>query len=66
MREILACTFQEEKAYATTAHKHFRFDLTATGEGAIRLPEAIREKGKRITVYAIDASGRMKVAERTL
>ena len=66
VREILACTFQEEKAYATTAHKHFRFDLTATGEGAIRLPEAIREKGKRITVYAIDASGRMKVAERTL
>ena len=66
VREILACTLLEEKAYATTAHKRFRFDLTATPEGAVRLPEAVREKGKRVTVYAIDECGRMKVAERTL
>ena len=63
---ILACTLLEGKAYATTAHKHFRFDLTVNPDGSVKLPETICEKGRRVTVYAVDAFGRMKVAEKIL
>lgn len=66
IKGVLACTLAEGKAYATTAHKHFRFDVTVTEEGAVKLPETVCQKGQRVTVYAIDRFGQMKVAERTL
>lgn len=64
---ILAFTLHTEKAFATTAHKRFRFSARVEQDGSvIRLPEAQCVPGTRVTLYYIDCRGTTYVAERTL
>ena len=59
----LACTIQDGVAYATTAHKSFRY-LTVGENGGVLLPQEAVETDQRVTVYAIDTRGEMLVAEK--
>ena len=49
-------------AHATTAHKRFGF-AAITPEGNVQLPAPVMAEGKKITVYAIDNTGSMLVAQ---
>ena len=49
-------------AHATTAHRSF-CRMERTPEGGIRFPEKIMAAGCRCSVYAVDQTGAMRVAE---
>lgn len=49
-------------AHATTAHKTFR-RMERTAAGGIRFPAGMVQTGGRCCVYAVDQTGRMRVAE---
>ena len=58
----MACALHDGVAHATTAHRNFcRMERTA--DGGIRfLPEQLAAGG-RYSVYAVDQTGSMRVAE---
>ena len=58
----LAYTLAEPVAHATTAHKRFGY-AAVTPEGNVQLPAPVLAEGKKITVYAIDNTGSMLVAQ---
>ena len=49
-------------AHATTAHRTFH-RMEHTPDGGIRFPEAQMAEGGRCSVYAVDQTGTMRVAE---
>ena len=57
-----ACTLADGVAHATTAHKTFR-RMERTPEGGILFPPDQLEVGGRCSVYAVDQTGKMRVAE---
>lgn len=59
----LALTIQDGIAYATTAHKGFRY-MKVSEQGGFQLPSTALETTNRVTIYAIDNQGRMIVAEK--
>src|SRR5699024_795991 len=58
----IACTLYDGVAHATTAHKTFR-RMERTAAGGIRCPAGMVQTGGRCCVYAVDQTGRMRVAE---
>ena len=58
----VAYTQQEEVAHATTAHKHFGY-AAVNDQGGVQLPAPLLAEGKKVTVYVIDNTGSMLVAE---
>ncbi len=58
----VACAVHDGVAHATTAHKTFR-RMECTAEGGILFPQDIAEAGGRYSVYAVDSTGSMRVAE---
>lgn len=58
----VACAAQDGVAHATTAHKTFR-RMECTAEGGILFPQDLLEAGGRYSVYAVDGTGSMRVAE---
>jgi hypothetical protein len=52
-------------AHATTAHKTFRC-MEITAQGRICFPPELLEEGGRVSVYAVDQTGTMRVAELRL
>ena len=58
----VAYTLHDGVAHATTAHRTFR-RMERTPEGGIRFPEKIMAAGCRCSVYAVDQTGAMRVAE---
>lgn len=60
----LACSPRGGAACATTASRSF-YPLGQVGAG-IRLPEALRTPGARYTVFAVDETGALQVAELKL
>ena len=58
----IAYTVQDGLAHATTAHSSFH-RVERTAEGGIKLPPELLEAGGRCRVYAVDQTGRMRVAE---
>ena len=58
----IACTLYDGVAHATTAHKTFR-RMERTAAGGIRFPAGMVRTGDRCCVYAVDQTGRMRVAE---
>lgn len=58
----IACTLYDGVAHATTAHKTFR-RMERTAAGGIRIPAGMVQTGGRCCVYAVDQTGRMRVAE---
>jgi hypothetical protein len=61
----VGCTVYDGVAHATTAHKTFR-RMECTGTGGILFPQDVLEAGGRCTVYAVDQTGTMRVAELRL
>ncbi len=59
----LAFTLQDGVAYATTAHKAFRY-MKVSENGGFQLPSTALESNERVTIYAIGNKGRMIIAER--
>ena len=59
----LAFTIQNNIAYATTAHKEFRY-MKVNEQGGFQLPSTAMESQGRVTIYAIDDKGKMMIAER--
>jgi len=57
-----ACTVHDGVAHATTAHRRF-FRMERTAGGGLRFPDEVRETGGACSVYAVDETGRMRVAE---
>lgn len=49
-------------AHATTAHRNFHC-MERTRDGGIRFPTAQMAEGGRCSVYAVDQTGTMRVAE---
>ena len=58
----VACACHDGVAHATTAHRSF-CRMERTPEGGIRFPEKIMAAGCRCSVYAVDQTGAMRVAE---
>ncbi len=56
-----ACAPHDGVAHATTAHRSF-VRMERTEDGGIRFPEKLAAGG-RFSVYAVDQTGRMRVAE---
>lgn len=61
----LALTPRGGPACATTAHRSFH-RIAKSLAGGIRLPEELRTPGARYTVYAVDETGALRVAELRL
>ncbi len=59
----LCFTIQDGIAYATTAHKAFRY-MKVSENGGFQLPSTAMESNGKVTIYAIDGNGMMIVAER--
>lgn len=60
-----ACTIQDGIAHATTAHKHF-YRMEHTVEGGVLFPADVLAIGGQCSVYAVDQTGSMRVAELRL
>ena len=58
----IACAPHDGVAHATTAHRTF-CRMERTPEGGIRFPAAQLAAGGRCSVYAVDQTGAMRVAE---
>ena len=58
----IACAPHDGVAHATTAHRSFS-RMERTPEGGIRFTAAQRAAGGRCSVYAVDQTGTMRVAE---
>ena len=58
----VACACHDGVAHATTAHRTFR-RMERTPEGCILFPADQLAAGGRCSVYAVDQTGRMRVAE---
>ncbi len=58
----LACAPHDGVAHATTAHRTF-YRMERTEDGGIRFPQEQLEEGGQYSIYAVDAAGRMRVAE---
>ena len=58
----VAYAFHDGVAHATTAHRTFR-RMERTSEGGILFPPDQLEAGGRCSVYAVDQTGKMRVAE---
>ena len=61
----IACAVQDKAAHPTTAHRSFQ-RLEKTPYGGIRLPANLLTPGIRFSVYAVDQTGAMRVAELRL
>ena len=58
----IACAPHDGVAHATTAHRTF-LRCTRTEDGGIQLPPELLAAGGRCSVYAVDQTGTMRVAE---
>ena len=58
----VAYTLHDGVAHATTAHRTFR-RMERTPEGGLLFPPEQLAAGGRCSVYAVDQTGRMRVAE---
>ena len=58
----IACAPHDGVAHATTAHRTF-LRCTRTEDGGVQLPPELLAAGGRCSVYAVDQTGTMRVAE---
>ena len=58
----IACAPHDGVAHATTAHRTF-LRCTRTENGGVQLPPELLAAGGRCSVYAVDQTGTMRVAE---
>lgn len=58
----IAAALRDGVAHATTAARTF-VRLEATASGGVRLPSALNTPGARYSLYAVDETGSMRVAE---
>ena len=58
----IACAPHDGVAHATTAHRTF-LRCTRTEDGGVQFPPELLAAGGRYSVYAVDQTGAMRVAE---
>ena len=58
----IACAPHDGVAHATTAHRTF-LRCTRTEDGGVQFPPELLAAGGRCSVYAVDQTGTMRVAE---
>ena len=58
----VACTLYDGVAHATTAHKTFH-RMKRTAAGGVCFPQEVAQAGGRCSIYAVDQTGSMRVAE---
>ena len=58
----VACTLYDGVAHATTAHKTFH-RMKRTAAGGVCFPQEVAQAGWRCSIYAVDQTGSMRVAE---
>ena len=58
----IACAAHDGVAHATTAHRSF-VRMERTEDGGVRFLPEVLAAGGRFSVYAVDQTGRMRVAE---
>ena len=62
MTGVQTCALPIWVAHATTAHKTFR-RMERTEAGGLHFPAEAAQTGGRCCVYAVDQTGKMRVAE---